>query len=67
MLGLSLSKDDGVGKFVKQVMVVVQSWCYALGIAIGVLVTNSPDFVEGLFMGISAGTFLYIALVEVIV
>jgi solute carrier family 39 (zinc transporter), member 1/2/3 len=48
-------------------MILLQAFMNPLGIALGWSVSGSGPLIVGIFESISAGTFLYIATVEVIV
>lgn len=48
-------------------MIFIQAWMNPLGIGVGWLLADSSLVVTGIFKSISAGTFIYIATVEVIV
>lgn len=48
-------------------MVVVQALINVAGLVVGTLIIDQGSFVMAFFMSISAGTFLYISLAEVLV
>jgi zinc transporter ZupT len=58
---LELSKKKAL------IIMVIFSFSSPLGIAIGILLTDQNEIVQALFIGVSAGTFIYIAASEIIV
>jgi len=49
------------------IIMVIFSFSSPLGIAIGIVLTDQNEIVQAIFIGISAGTFIYIAASEIIV
>ena len=48
-------------------MIIVQGIINVLGLIVGAIILGQGNFVMAFFMSISAGTFLYISLCEVLV
>lgn len=48
-------------------MIIVQGLVNVAGLAVGTIILGQGNFVMAFFMSISAGTFLYISLCEVLV
>lgn len=48
-------------------MVIVQGLINVLGLIVGTIISGQGNFIMAFFMSISAGTFLYISLAEVLV
>lgn len=48
-------------------MIIVQGIINVLGLIVGTIILGQGNFVMAFFMSISAGTFLYISLCEVLV
>jgi zinc transporter 1/2/3 len=65
-VGISFTKNQlGVAKSVKLALIFVAST--PLGVVIGLFLSGENKIVLAIFMGISCGTFVYIACVEIIV
>jgi len=47
-------------------MIAIQAVMNPIGIALGWMLSESGNLISGIFTSISAGTFLYIATIEVI-
>ena len=48
-------------------MVIVQGLINVMGLIVGTIISSQGNFIMAFFMSISAGTFLYISLAEVLV
>ena len=64
-LGLVYQKE-GFSKKTATIMVIVQGFVNVIGLVVGTIIMNQGNFVMAFFMSISAGTFLYISLAEVL-
>ena len=64
-LGLMYKKEGFSGK-TAMLMVVMQGAINILGLVVGTILTGQGSFVMALFMSMSAGTFFYISLGEVL-
>ena len=65
-LGLIYRKENYSQK-VTNVMIIVQAIVNVLGLIVGTIIIDQGSFVMAFFMSISAGTFLYISLAEVLI
>ena len=48
-------------------MIVIQGFINVIGLLVGTVIANRGDLIMACFMSISAGTFLYISLAEVLI
>ena len=48
-------------------MIVIQGLINVIGLFVGTVIANKGDLIMACFMSISAGTFLYISLAEVLI
>jgi zinc transporter 1/2/3 len=65
-LGVSFSKSNTeIATFIK--MIILFSLFTPLGITIGMMIESQNSLLTGVFLALSAGTFLYISASEVIV
>jgi zinc transporter 1/2/3 len=65
-LGLSFKRANTDLK-ISTIMIFIQALMNPIGVGIGWILSDSGSLVVGIFMSISAGTFLYIATLEVII
>lgn len=65
-LGISFSKGE-VEKKHAIAMVSIFAASTPLGIIIGWILSNTSEILSGVFMGIAAGTFIYISAAEIVV
>lgn len=65
-LGLAFKKA-GVDLTMSTIMIAIQAIMNPIGVAIGWMLSDQGNLVTGIFMSISAGTFVYIATLEVLV
>lgn len=65
-LGLAFKKA-GVDLTMSSIMIAIQAVMNPVGVGIGWILSDQGDLVTGIFMSISAGTFIYIATLEVLV
>ena len=65
-LGLIYRKEK-YSKKVTNVMIFIQAIVNVLGLIVGTIIIDQGSFVMAFFMSISAGTFLYISLAEVLI
>jgi zinc transporter 1/2/3 len=65
-LGLAFKKA-GVDIKTSTIMILIQAIMNPVGVAIGWILSDEGNLVTGIFMSISAGTFVYIATLEVLV
>lgn len=59
-------KKEGYGARMARTMVFVQGFINILGLLVGSILMGQGDFVMAFFMSMSAGTFFYISLGEVL-
>lgn len=59
-------KKEGYGTRMTRIMVCIQGLVNVLGLTVGSILMDQGDFVMALFMSMSAGTFFYISLGEVL-
>jgi zinc transporter ZupT len=59
-------KKEGYGGRMARTMVFVQGFINILGLLVGSILMGQGDFVMAFFMSMSAGTFFYISLGEVL-
>jgi len=64
-LGLIYRKEN-YSKPIRTVMILVQALVNVAGLVVGTIIIDQGNFVMAFFMSISAGTFLYISLAEVL-
>lgn len=64
-LGLIYRKEN-YNRFVRTGMILVQACINVAGLIVGTIIIDQGSFVMAFFMSISAGTFLYISLAEVL-
>ena len=64
-LGL-MYKKEGYGDRMAKTMVFIQGFINILGLLVGSILMGQGDFVMAFFMSMSAGTFFYISLGEVL-
>lgn len=64
-LGLAFA-DANIPIKISTIMIAIQAVMNPVGIAIGWALSDSGSLTSGIFTSISAGTFLYIATIEVI-
>lgn len=60
-------KKAKVPRKTAKIMIFIQAIMNPIGVSIGWILSNGGDLVTGIFYAISAGTFLYISTIEVIV
>ena len=65
-LGLIYRKEK-YGKGITNIMIIIQAFVNVAGLAVGTIIIDQGSFVMAFFMSISAGTFLYISLAEVLI
>lgn len=65
-LGLIYRKEKYSSR-VTNLMILVQAAVNVIGLVVGTIIIDQGSFVMAFFMSISAGTFLYISLAEVLV
>lgn len=65
-LGLAFKKA-GVDLKTSTIMIAIQAVMNPIGVAIGWILSDQGNLITGIFMSISAGTFIYIATLEVLV
>lgn len=65
-LGLVYQKE-GYNKKTKTIMVIIQGFINVVGLVVGNIIMSQGNFIMAFFMSISAGTFLYISLGEVLI
>ena len=65
-LGIAFRKAD-IDIKISTIMIVIQACMNPIGVAIGWILSDQGPLVEGIFMSISVGTFIYIATMEVLV
>jgi zinc transporter 1/2/3 len=64
-LGLIYRKEN-YRKSIRTAMILIQALVNVAGLIVGTIIIDQGNFVMAFFMSISAGTFLYISLVEVL-
>lgn len=67
-VGISFVKNiENIGKTQAIVLITIFSMATPIGNIVGYFLSNSNLLVQGILMGVSAGTFIYIASAEIIV